>query len=955
MTPAPISPPARRYAPTATYRLQMHAGFTFADAAAIAPTLRRLGVSHAYCSPILAARPGSTHGYDITDHRALNPELGGTEGFAAFSHALEAQDLGLIIDIVPNHMGINGADNGWWLSVLEWGQDSPHADYFDIDWFPATEGLTRRVLLPVLGDLYGRVLANGNLRLAFEPADGSFSVWYYDHRFPVCPGSYIRILEPLLGDDPDCAALLTEARHLRAMPRSHSRRKGRVTRGEHFKERLAAEDALHGRLNSAQHLFAETAEDGRGLERLHALIEAQAWRPAYWRLSSHEINYRRFFQINDLAGLRVEDPAVFDAAHRLVHDLVAAGRVHGLRIDHIDGLADPKGYLDRLQSLLAPHADRLGFPAGAFPVWVEKILEGEEPLRSAWACAGTTGYDALAEILAAQVDPAGLSALETAFATSTGTADAEAEGVRARRQIMDQELAAELAVLANQVSALLKRDRNTRDFARADVRAGLREIIAHFPVYRTYIDADGPTAEDDIALGRALRGARKARAVGHGMLYDVLAEVLSGRWQARADGRPRAGVLALVRRMQQLTGPVTAKGLEDTTFYRVLPLTALNEVGSAPNGPPLSPEAFHRRMARRARDWPGAMVTTATHDTKRSEDVRARLAVLSECPDDWTERAARWAAWTRPIPPDPDEDNPDSLPPSAADTWLTFQTLAGIWPAHDPAAPFDPEGLPLDALAGRLETYLLKAAREAKLHTSWLDNDAAYEAGLSAFARDLLTGPSASRFLPDLDAFVAAIAPAGAVNALAQVVLRLTMPGLPDTYQGTELWDDSLVDPDNRRPVDWPLRSALLDEAESDHLADDPADLMGHWRDGRVKLAIIRRLLALRRALPDLARAGSYEPLTVRGQRAGHVIAFARRWQDTALVVAVPRLPLALIRQGAGDGILPLGRGVWGETVIDWDGPPLIDRLGDLPRRQGPALECAGLFARLPVAVLSGE
>ena len=905
------------YTPTSFYRLQFHAGFTFAHALEIVPYLRDMGISHVYTSPILKARPGSTHGYDIVDHQSLNPELGGRKGFDALSSALREAGMGLVMDIVPNHMGIGLGDNLWWLDVLEWGRASRYAHFFDIEWFPETQGIHDQVLLPVLGDLYGEVLERGELRLRFDAQSGSFSVWYHEHRFPICPATYHLILESCLrhadqktveemAEQPDIQAALVESKRLRFKPRSRTRRKAQRTRGETFKMTLArlANDfpIFQDALEQAEVQFGPKAKDGRGLERLHKLLEQQNFRPAYWRVAGHEINYRRFFQINDLAGLRVEEPEVFAAAHALIHELVAQGQVYGLRIDHIDGLYDPAEYLDQLQKLVRPHAETLGFVPGRFPVYVEKILEEHESLRGQWLMHGTTGYDALSEINAVQINADGLADLRGLFEAREGpkSANAHAEGVRAKRQVMDQELASELEVLATETTRLLKRDPATRDFSRGEIRQALREIVARFPVYRTYVGPGGPSGEDARDLDWALGLARRARAVSHPQLFDVLESLLKATWNNRADGRPRADVLRLARKFQQFTGPAMAKGMEDTTFYRVLPLSSMNEVGMGPDRRISTVGDFHQQMLRRFTQWPEAMLTTATHDTKRSEDVRSRISVLSEMPAAWAERVERWQTLNRRARQDVDGE----ARPSSRDEYLFYQTLVGVWPLSGTAQDLPEPGV-LKALRDRLQAYMVKAAREAKISTSWLNPDEEYETALTDFVAQVLDcSPVSTPFLRDVQDLAQAMAAPGACNALTQMVLRLTMPGVPDNYQGTELWDDSLVDPDNRRPVDYGRRARHLQEfraAENGSgLAEFARQLVRTWPDGRLKQFVLWRLLNLRRSHPDLFLRGAYMPLDVTGPEADHVIAFARVHDQQTLLVVLPRLsaPLCSPEQG---------------------------------------------------------
>jgi (1->4)-alpha-D-glucan 1-alpha-D-glucosylmutase len=717
---------------------------------------------------------------------------------------------------------------------------------------------------------------------------------------------------------PNIHAALIESRQLRFKPRSGTRRKALRTRGETFKKTLSDLvldfPELRQALELAESSFGLEAVDGRGLERLHTLLEQQHFRPAYWRVASHEINYRRFFQINDLAGLRVEEPEVFTAAHTLIEQLVGSGQVHGLRIDHIDGLYDPAGYLEQLQMLVEPHAEALGFIPGRFPVYVEKILEEHESLRGHWPTHGTTGYDALSEINAVQVNAEGLAALRSLYEVreGAGSTDAHAEGVRAKRQVMDQELASELEVLATETTRLLKRDPATRDFSRAEIRQALREIVCQFPVYRTYVGSRGPSTEDTRDLDWALGLARRARAVSHPRLFDVLESLLKATWNKRADGRSRADVLRLARKFQQFTGPAMAKGMEDTTYYRVLALTAMNEVGMGPDRRIRTAGDFHRQMLSRFTGWPEAMLTTATHDTKRSEDVRARIAVLSEMPAVWAERVEHWQTLNRRARQEVD----GLVRPSSRDEYLFYQTLVGVWPLPDPGHDALEPTL-LAALQDRLQAYMVKAAREAKINTSWLNPDEEYEKALTDFVAQVVDGsPVSMPFLRDVQDLVRTMAAPGFCNSLTQMVLRLTMPGVPDNYQGTELWDDSLVDPDNRRAVEYSLRAKHLREFKQ---AENNGDLAGlvaalgqSWPNGRLKQFAMWRMLTLRRACPNLFLRGRYLPLEVSGPHAEHIIAFARTNEAQAMLVAVPRLSAPLCAPG---NTLPTGS-VWTGTSV---------------------------------------
>ncbi|MGC2855348.1 malto-oligosyltrehalose synthase [Novispirillum sp. DQ9] len=919
-----------RRVPAATYRLQFHAGFTFDDAAAVIPTLAALGVTDVYASPILKARAGSMHGYDITDHHAINPELGGTDGYTRLCTALQEHGLGLVLDIVPNHMGIGLADNDWWLDVLEWGEDSPHARFFDIDWHPAKVELHGKVLLPVLGDHYGRVLEDGQLALRFDAAAGAFNVWYWDHRFPLTPTHYGGLLSEAAKEAPDLADIAKTFRDLRR------RRRDRRAVAASLKERLsnpspaalAAIEAVVGRVNG-------TVGKRQSFRQLHRLLEAQHYRLAFWRVASDEINYRRFFQINDLAGIRVEEPDVFDATHGLILDLVAEGTVSGLRIDHIDGLFAPRRYLHRLQ-------DKARAAAGQdepFYVVVEKILGTHESLREGWPVAGTTGYDFMTQVNGVFIDPAGERPLTKLYRRLLGGtlpefADVVYEG---KRLVMGQELAAELRVLANEMERVLEQDWHSRDFTTANLLIALREVVACFPVYRTYVNRDGATADDLRDIDWAIARARRMRATADPSIYDVVRGLLTtdyARTRERRHVLPE--VIRLARKFQQYSGPVMAKGVEDTAFYRYNRLISLNEVGGHPSSFGQTVAAFHRQNQDRARHSPAGMLATATHDHKRGEDARARITALSELAGEWDARVRRWMTLNRRARRMLHDNGPA---PHPNDEYLFYQALIGVWPLDGD----------LTGLRDRLVAFMTKALREAKLRTSWTAPDEQYEQAVEQFITRVLDDSRPNPFLPDVAAFHDTLAPAGMLNGLGQVVLKHVSPGVPDTYQGTELWDDSLVDPDNRRPVDYERRRALLDR-----LPGDPADLLRDWRSGAIKLHVVRALLHHRRAHPGLMREGAYLPLEAEGRRADHLIACARHDGDGGwLVACVPRLT---VRLRPADSPWPLGEAVWGKTRLTLpDGAPTAWRnlfTGETVQTPDGLLGAAEALRAFPVAVL---
>jgi (1->4)-alpha-D-glucan 1-alpha-D-glucosylmutase len=904
----------------ATYRLQFHRGFTFRDATGLVPYLSALGVSHVYASPITEARPGSTHGYDIIDHNRLNPEIGSEEDFRALTTALHAHGMGLIVDFVPNHMGI-GADNAWWFDVLTWGQESPFARYFDINWHAIRADLEGRVLLPVLGDQYGVILEKGEIVLRFDGDEGSFSAWYFDHRFPIRPPSYAAILdrggETLAGLARDFAAI-------GSLPASAAR-----DRAAELKRALAGEardPAIAAAIEAALQRLAGRADQPESFDPLHRLLEAQSYRIADWRVAAEEINYRRFFNINDLAGLRMELPELFEETHRLIFGLIEHGQLQGLRVDHIDGLFDPQGYCERLQR-------RSGAP---LYVLVEKILARYEILPN-WPVAGTTGYDFVNQVLAIFVDPEGEAAMTRLYRRFTPRAETFDDILYAcKKRIMQVNLASEMNVLARELHQLAVRDWRTRDFTLNRMLAAIEEVVAAFPVYRTYVSPRGAGADDGRYIDWAIGQARKRWRGADVSIFDFLRGVLTG--EAADPGRDpsRDGPLHTAMHFQQVTGPVMAKAAEDTAFYRYVRLLALNEVGGDPRRFGMSVAAFHHLAQQRARQWPRAMVTTATHDTKRGEDARARLALLSEMPREWGRRVFQWLRLNRSRR---SEIDGDSVPDRNVE-YLFYQALFGAWPPG--LAPSDVAGV--ESLAERIEAYMIKAARERKLETSWSNPNAEYEAALQRFVRGVLDASRANPFLAEFHAFVAPLARQGAITGLAQLVLKLTVPGVPDIYQGGELWDFSLVDPDNRRPVDWETRRGLLDKIG----AMRPADLAAEWQDGREKLFTTWHLLNLRIAHPALFAEGDYRPVEVAGDRSGHLCAFARSHEGMSLLVAVPRLIHQLYRGGeAADWgpaeiVLPPG-GAWRDVFA-----------GRRPDRQD-RVPAAELFADFPVCVLIGE
>ena len=845
----------------ATYRLQFHRGFTFHDATGLVPYLSKLGISHIYASPIMEARPGSTHGYDIINHNRLNPELGGEEGFRELVDALHRHGMGLILDIVPNHMAVGGCDNAWWLDVLEWGRDSPFSAYFDINWDATRPDLKGRVLLPVLDDQYGAVLERGEVELRFDAEEGSFSAWYFDHRWPISPRTYPSILmaggETLSGLS--CAfatlGLLRSEAHQRA-----------AALKRRLAERACERDVAAAIAMAVGHYAGEEGNP-QGFRNLHCLLEAQAYRIADWRVAAEEINYRRFFNINHLAGLRTESPEVFERTHRLVGELIRRGDVQGLRIDHIDGLFDPRVYCERLQEEFGP-----------VYVLVEKILAHYETLPD-WPVAGTTGYDFTNQVLGLFADPAGERAMIRLYRRITDRREPFDDVLYAsKKRIMQVNLASEMSVLAHEFHSLSMQDWHSRDFTLNGMRAALEEVIAAFPVYRPYVSSRGASAEDRRYIEWALARARKRRHAADTSIFDFLQSVLTIAPGEGEDDPRSAEMLRVAMHFQQVTGPVMAKACEDTAFYRYVRLLALNEVGGDPRRFGTSTAAFHHATLARARSWPQAMVTTATHDTKRGEDARVRVALLSELPLEWGRQVARWSRLNRSRR----SENEGEIVPDRNVEYLFYQALLGAWPPT--LSVDDPEGL--RDLAKRLEAYMIKAVREGKERSSWSNPDADYEAGLQRFVRSVLNASRTNPFLAEFHSFVVSLARIGAISSLSQLVLKLTVPGLPDIYQGDELWDFGLVDPDNRRPVDWHARRQLIDEVDRARAAD----ISRFWQDGREKLFVTRRLLELRRSHPALFAEGDYRPIAAEEDSGDHICAFARAHGEEEIIVIVPRL-----------------------------------------------------------------
>jgi (1->4)-alpha-D-glucan 1-alpha-D-glucosylmutase len=966
--------------PRASYRLQFHAGFTFADAAAIVPYLAELGVSHVYASPYFKARAGSTHGYDISDHNALNPEIGDEASFDAFCGTIADHAMGQILDFVPNHMGVGKADNGWWLDVLEWGEESPYATYFDIDWNPAKPQLRGKVLLPFLGDHYGKILTAGELKPSFDAATGTFGVWYYEHLFPIFPGDYFFILRAarnILADREDLDRVVLAAlefveagfAEFRRRPHSLRQRSARRATATRLKRDLAEMverfPPVREAIDRVLAGYGGSTDNPKSFRHLHRLLERQHYRLAHWRVAAEEINYRRFFQINDLAGIRVELAEVFDAVHALLLRLIGERRVHGIRIDHVDGLFDPKQYLERLSRRAAEAAAGPGDADGDRPpffIVVEKILAAHESLRQNWPIAGTTGYEFLNRLNGVFVDPAGEAILTRLYRRVAGDRPPFAETAYLGRKLaMDQELASELRVLSNEINHLTETSWLTRDYTLVGLRQALRETVACFPVYRTYVDREGISPEDRRDLDWAVAHGRRRSARADLSVFDFLYRLLT---TDIAHERPRLFSIAETQRLamkfQQYTGAVMAKGLEDTAFYRHNRLLSLNEVGGDPERFGTSVPAFHYGNQDVSRRWPQTMLTTSTHDTKRGEDVRARINVISELASEWWRSVRRWTVLNRSA-----RTEIDGAPvPDANEEYGFYQTLIGAWP-QTLLSDEDLDADAVDAFRTRIEGAMLKTVREAKEHSSWVGQNEPYERALLNFVGKVLDVRRRNPFLEAFRPFVRRVAFVGAINGLAQTTLKLTVPGMPDFYQGSELWDLALVDPDNRRPVDFDLRRRML-AALRQRFADGDddsaiAELLEDWPTGRIKMFVVWRLLGLRRRVPELFAAGTYTPCETAGAEGARLCAFVRERNGEAVLVVVPRLVAPLAERAGG---WPLGGSAWGDTAVilppSFDAARLEDVFtgrplaietageGDEPRRQAAT---ASVFESFPVAV----
>ncbi|MHC8320546.1 malto-oligosyltrehalose synthase [Pseudomonas sp. GB2N2] len=868
----------------ATLRLQFHKGFTLDQAVPLVPYFASLGISHVYASPILSARAGSMHGYDVVDPTTVNPELGGEAALRRLVSALREQNMGLILDIVSNHMAVGGSDNPWWLDLLEWGRLSPYGEFFDIQWHSPDPLMEGQLLLPFLGSDYGVALQEGTLPLRFDRQHGGFYVEHYEHRFPICPLSYGELLK---GEVDALNSLAERFSTLSDQADAHRSAKPLKAELRELASNPAVLDSIENNLKAYDSLTPE------GFQRLHPLLERQSYRLASWRTAADDINWRRFFDVNELGGLRVERPAVFEETHAKIFELVAEGLIDGLRIDHIDGLADPRGYCRKLRR----RVDSLA-PGRHLPIYVEKILGEGETLHRDWSVDGTTGYEFMNQLSLLQHDPAGAQTLGELWNRDSGRpADFRQEAQLARQQILNGSLAGDFESVAQALLQVARDDLMTRDLTLGAIRRALQELIVHFPVYRTYISPRGRSAEDDVFFQQAMDGARQTLGEADWPVLDCVARWLGGEpWRNRPVGRQRKILKHACVRFQQLTSPAAAKAVEDTAFYRSAVLLSRNDVGFSTEQFSAPVTDFHAACLNRFDEFPDNLLATATHDHKRGEDTRARLAVLSERSAWFAEQVPLWQTLARAL------RDTDQMP-SAGDELILYQALLGSWPLdlqRDDKAGFEHYNQ-------RVWQWQQKALREAKLQSSWSAPNEAYEQAAQQFLERLLLNPEGQLLRAALGKAAMSIAAPGALNGLAQTLLRMTVPGIPDLYQGNEYWDFSLVDPDNRRPVDYPGREHALKRAT------ETPELLANWRDGRIKQTLIARTLNLRAEHAELFQRGSYQALEVVGSEAHRVLAFARSHHPKRAIVIVPIRCADLLIKSAEPHV---GAPQWGDTRV---------------------------------------
>ena len=963
------TPPSFPRIPAATYRLQFNRHFTFVEAKNIVVYLHDLGITDCYCSSYLKAMPGSLHGYDITDPTSLNPEVGTEEELRVFSQALQDRNMGQILDVVPNHMGIEKGCNPWWLDVMENGRSSHYADFFDIAWSPIESDVGLKIVLPILGDQYGTVLENQDITVTFN--DGAFSIRYWDNILPLTPESYVNILTHRLPElvkgrgaknaqVQELQSIITAITHL---PQHHERDPDRVA--ERYREKAIIKGRLFAATLASRHvrkfiddnvrIFNGEKGDPESFNLLDSLLGEQVYRLAYWRVASEEINYRRFFDINGLAALRMEDPHVFQEVHRLIFTLLRDGAVTGLRIDHVDGLYDPADYLQQLQSWAKIDL----VPGGQTPLFliVEKVLGRGETLPAEWPVHGTTGYDFLFLLNNVFVDRSNKRAFNELYSGFAKVRVAPEDLVyQNKKLIMHASMAAEINVLGHQLKRLAEKDRQSRDFTLNSLTNAIREIIACFPVYRTYVTErqnNGVSERDHVYIRLAVARAKRRNPALSNLLFDFVRELLLKHQKSDCLETCKEQT-QFAMKFQQATSPVMAKGVEDTAFYIYNRLMSLNEVGADIEQFGISAATFHDRMRERQQQWPHSLSTTSTHDTKRSEDIRARVNALSELPLEWRACLRRWHKLNKGKKRLVD----DQLAPDRNDEMLLYQSLVGVWPFEAMDAS------QYRVLSDRIQGYMAKATREAKVHTSWINPNEEYDEAVRSFVEAVLDRTESNAFLDDFLPFQARMAQYGIYNSLSQVVFKIAAPGVPDFYQGTELWDWSLVDPDNRRLIDFTVRKTMLSELRKamseagQDLVPLMRDLVETRADGRIKLYVTMAALHFRRSHDLLFQNGEYIPVHGLGENRDYLCAFARRYEDQSVIAVIPSRIVHLLSDAMK---APLGSAVWGETWIALPFDPPKSRYRNIFTNEvltstmvdgQPALPLASVLGTFPVAML---
>jgi len=984
--------------PVSTYRLQFNHTFGFKAAGKIVTYLHDLGISDVYASPYFSARKGSLHGYDIIDPSALNPEVGTEEEYDAFILELGKYGMGQILDIVPNHMSCE-SDNPWWMDVLENGRSSPYAGFFDIDWNPAIKKLSGKLHIPVLGDQYGKVLENQELKVRFEK--GAFFINYHDLKFPILPETYVLLLQHrtedlrklITNDDPHLTELLSIVTALRHLPPAAEQDTERI--GERYREKeIIKKRLLTLYLESSEvrkfiddnlAIFNGKKNDPRSFNLLDGLLAEQVWRLSHWRVANEEINYRRFFDVNALAAIRIEEPAVFRAMHKLIFRLIAEKKITGLRVDHPDGFYNPSQYFEKLQrecfsllvsakapgddaheqsdfgqELLSRYEKLLASDPQYKPFYIvgEKILTRGEKMPEDWRIFGTTGYAFLNSLNGIFIDTKNAKLFDTLYARVAGTREHYSDVVHEKKKlVMQVAMSGEINTLGHYLNDISEKNRHTRDFTLNSLTRAITEVIAYFPVYRTYINSSAIKDRDRQFIEAAVSKAKRQNPAISAFTFDFLGDVLLLKFPEGFSEEDKKEWFDFTMKFQQLTAPVMAKGVEDTAFYVYNRLVSLNDVGESPDRFGLSLEAFHGQNMDRLKFWPHSLITTSTHDTKRSEDVRARINVLSEIPDKWREYLIKWSSLNKKkkITVEGQEA------PDRNEEYLLYQTLLGAWPLGRPDA--DEYG----AFKKRIRDYIIKALREAKVNTSWINPNADYEDAVTSFIDAILTLSAGNRFLREFEPFQKTISYFGMLNSLSQTLVKIASPGVPDFYQGTEIWDFSLCDPDNRRPVDFDNRRTMLTSLKEvmtkygQDLKNALKGLLEKWENGYIKLYVTSKALTYRRDNHMLFMEGVYIPLTAEGDLKEQVCGFARQSEDRTVFVIVPRF-MTQVSQFTVKA--PFGEKVWGKTwvllpdeisgtifknVLTGEEVKVILRAGK------KILPLADVFSCFPVAMLEGR